>query len=108
MYLGCPGAGKGTLCRKLATDYSGCHLSVGDLLRATIHDEDSAESKELTPYIRSGSLVPTDILLKVLRRSTAQDVLENSLFFLIDGFPRLLQQGIEFETKVGVHPFFVL
>ena len=105
MYLGCPGAGKGTLCSKLAAEYNGCHLSVGDLLRATILDEESTERRELTPYIRSGSLVPPAMLLRVLRRSIAQIIHETPLFLLIDGFPRLLQQSIEFETEVGIHPF---
>jgi UMP-CMP kinase len=107
MYLGCPGAGKGTLCSKLAAEYKGCHLSVGDLLRATILDEESTEGRELTPYIRSGSLVPPDMLLRVLRRSIAQNIHETPPFLLIDGFPRLLQQGIVFETEVGVHPFLI-
>jgi UMP-CMP kinase len=74
MYLGCPGAGKGTLCSKLAAEYNGCHLSVGDLLRITIPDEESTERRELTPYIRSGSLVPPAMLLRVLRRSIAQNI----------------------------------
>jgi len=108
MHQGCPGAGKGTLCGKLASEYNGCHLSVGDLLRAKIHDKDSPESTELTPYIRSGSLVPTDVLLRVLGRSIAQGIRENPQFFLIDGFPRLLEQGIEFETQVSVRSFFIL
>jgi adenylate kinase family enzyme len=110
MYLGCPGAGKGSLCSKLAAEYNECHLSVGDLLRATILDRESTERRELTPYIRSGSLVPPTMLLRVLRRSVAQNIHETLLFLLIDGFSRLLQQGIEFETEVGVHPFriFVL
>jgi hypothetical protein len=87
MYLGCPGAGKGTLCSKLAAEYNGRHLSVGDLLRATILDEESTERRELTPYIRSGSLVPPAMLLGVLRRSIAQNIHETPLFLLIDGFP---------------------
>jgi UMP-CMP kinase len=71
MYLGCPGASKGTLCKKLAAEYNRCHLLVGDLLWATIHDEESTERRELTPYVQSGSLVLPDMLLRVMRRSIA-------------------------------------
>jgi len=102
IYLGCPGAGKGTLCKKLATEYGGCHLSVGDMLRTTMYNEESTEQAELTPYIRSGTLVPTDLLLKVLSRSISQNLRESPTCLLVDGFPRLLQQGIEIEAEVGV------
>jgi UMP-CMP kinase len=91
MYLGCPGASKGTLCSKLTAEYNGRHLSVGDLLRATILNKESTERRELTPYIRSGSLVPPAMLLRALRRFITQNIHETSLFLLIDGFPRLLQ-----------------
>jgi UMP-CMP kinase len=107
MYLGCPGAGKGTLCSKLAAEYNRCYLLVRDLLRAMILDKESTKRRELTPYIRSGSLVPPDMLLRVLRRYIAQNIHETLLFLLINRFPRHLQQGIVFETEVGVHSFLI-
>lgn len=94
------------MCGKLASEYNGCHLSVGDLLRAKTHDKDSPESSELAPYIRSGTLVPTDVLLGILEGAITQGTREKPLFFLIDGFPRLLEQGMEFEIKVGAYHFF--
>jgi UMP-CMP kinase len=91
IYLGCPGASKGTLCKKLAIEYGECHLSVGDMLRTAMHDEESTERAELTPHIRSGTLVPMDLLLKVTKRFISQNLRDNPTWLLVDGFPRLLQ-----------------
>jgi adenylate kinase family enzyme len=98
-YLGCPGAGKGTLCKKLAAKYNGCHLSVGDTLRATVQDEHSIERAELAPYIRNGTLVPTDLLIKILNRILAQDASQTRRSLMLDSFPRRLQQSIEVESE---------
>ena len=70
------------------------------MLRAAIQDEQSHERAELTPYIQNGTLVPSDLLIKVLNRSIAQKEREARQFLLIDGFPRRLQQGIDVEAEV--------
>jgi UMP-CMP kinase len=101
-YPGCPGAGKGTLCKKLAAEYNGCHLSVGDILRATVQDGHSIERAELASYIRNGTLVPTNLLIEILNRAIAQDAPSTRRFLMLDGFPRRLQQGIDVELEVQI------
>ncbi|GAB1604797.1 adenylate kinase-like [Argonauta hians] len=96
--VGGPGSGKGTMCAKLAQLYGFCHLSSGDLLREEVASG-SSRGKELNNIMVKGELVPMDVVLQLLREA----LISRSAFtkcFLIDGYPRELQQGIKFEQEV--------
>ncbi|KAJ3394771.1 hypothetical protein HDU84_006914 [Entophlyctis sp. JEL0112] len=103
--LGGPGSGKGTQCMRLVESLKYAHLSTGDLLREEIKRGTSLGA-ELEEIMREGKMVPLEITLRLL--TTAMDGLKSKVpGFLIDGFPRTMEQALEFEKTVG-HCKFVL
>ncbi|KAH9483813.1 UMP-CMP kinase [Psilocybe cubensis] len=106
--LGGPGAGKGTQCAKLVEDFNFCHLSAGDLLRAEQNREGSQYGKLIQTYIREGTIVPMEITIKLLENAmgdalgskTGEGWGEGRGRFLIDGFPRKMDQAVKFDESV--------
>ncbi|KAJ7543786.1 hypothetical protein O6H91_09G052600 [Diphasiastrum complanatum] len=95
--LGGPGSGKGTQCELIVRDFGYTHLSTGDLLRNEIKSG-SEIGKSCEYIVKEGKLVPLEITMKLL-----QDAMDkvSCKHFLIDGFPRAVEQAYEFESKVG-------
>lgn len=102
--LGGPGAGKGTQCENLVRDYGFTHLSAGDLLREERNREGSQYGELINHYIKEGLIVPMEITIKLLEIAMVKS---GSKRFLIDGFPRKMDQALEFEKSV-VDSAFVL
>uniref|UniRef100_A0A8C4MRU9 Adenylate kinase 1 n=1 Tax=Equus asinus TaxID=9793 RepID=A0A8C4MRU9_EQUAS len=102
---GGPGSGKGTQCEKIAQKYGYTHLSTGDLLRAEA-SSGSARGKVLSEIMEKGQLVPLETMLDMLRDAMVAKV-DTSKGFLIDGYPREVKQGEEFEQRIG-HPTLLL
>ncbi|XP_071154904.1 uncharacterized protein [Mytilus edulis] len=98
--IGGPGSGKGTQCAKIVEKYGFCHLSSGDLLRAEVQSE-SDRGKRLNEIMEKGELVPLDEVLALLRDAMEKKVSEGVKCFLIDGYPRELEQGERFEKEVA-------
>ncbi|XP_033731674.1 adenylate kinase isoenzyme 5-like isoform X3 [Pecten maximus] len=96
--VGGPGSGKGTQCERIVQQYGFTHLSTGDLLRAEVASG-SARGKELTAIMESGQLVPLDVVLQLLKEKMV-DAASTSSGFLIDGYPREMEQGTRFENEV--------
>ncbi|KAK9240417.1 adenylate kinase-domain-containing protein [Lipomyces kononenkoae] len=103
--LGGPGVGKGTQCANLVRDYDFVHLSAGDLLRAEQAREGSEYGELISTYIREGKIVPQEITIALLRNAMQDAVKEGHSKFLIDGFPRKMDQAIKFEEDVAVSEF---
>eukprot|EP00768_Dysnectes_brevis_P002535 gnl/Dysnectes_brevis/1898_a2180_2444.p1 GENE.gnl/Dysnectes_brevis/1898_a2180_2444~~gnl/Dysnectes_brevis/1898_a2180_2444.p1 ORF type:complete len:200 (+),score=31.58 gnl/Dysnectes_brevis/1898_a2180_2444:64-663(+) len=97
--LGGPGAGKGTQCQKLSESYPIRHFSAGDLLRAEMKKTDSPDKKLIDHYIREGLIVPAEITVKLLKNAMTSDT--QSRLFLIDGFPRAIDQWECFQKIIG-------
>ncbi|EOA80700.1 uncharacterized protein SETTUDRAFT_100202 [Exserohilum turcica Et28A] len=101
--LGGPGAGKGTQCQKLVSDYGFKHLSAGDLLREEQNREGSQFGEMIKTYIKEGTIVPMEVTIKLLEnamRSSMESGENDKKLFLIDGFPRKLDQAHAFERSV--------
>lgn len=107
--LGGPGAGKGTQCAKLVNDFNFCHLSAGDLLRAEQHREGSEYGELIRTCIREGTIVPMEVTIKLLENAMKERLASPSEKdgwtqgrgrFLIDGFPRKMDQAIKFDESV--------
>ncbi|CCU99508.1 unnamed protein product [Malassezia sympodialis ATCC 42132] len=109
--LGGPGAGKGTHCAHLVEDYGFVHLSAGDLLRAEQARPGSQYGQMIADYIKDGKIVPMEVTISLLRNAIQQALRENEASqregwgdgkgrFLIDGFPRKLDQSHKFEESV--------
>ncbi|KAG6932864.1 adenylate kinase 5 [Chelydra serpentina] len=97
--VGGPGSGKGTQCEQLAQQYGFTHLSTGDLLRGELTSS-SERSKLIKDIMECGELVPGDIVLTLLKEAMIAS-LGDTKGFLIDGYPRDVKQGEEFECKIG-------
>uniref|UniRef100_A0A8C2UDM9 Adenylate kinase 1 n=1 Tax=Coturnix japonica TaxID=93934 RepID=A0A8C2UDM9_COTJA len=100
--VGGPGSGKGTQCEKIVHKYGYTHLSTGDLLRAEV-SSGSERGKKLKAIMEKGELVPLDTVLDMLRDAMLAKA-DSSKGFLIDGYPREVKQGEEFEKKVRAVP----
>ncbi|MCJ1227398.1 bifunctional uridylate/adenylate kinase [Toensbergia leucococca] len=101
--LGGPGAGKGTQCANLVRDYNFTHLSAGDLLRAEQDRPDSQFGGMIKEYIADGKIVPMEVTVQLLENAMTDVVKEKGSGkgrFLIDGFPRKMDQALKFESAV--------
>ncbi|KAI5465915.1 adenylate kinase-domain-containing protein [Mariannaea sp. PMI_226] len=101
--LGGPGAGKGTQCSRLVHEHGFIHLSAGDLLRAEQQRPGSQFGELIKDYIRNGLIVPMEVTIKLLENSMAESLQKSGSKkgrFLIDGFPRKMDQAIKFEETV--------
>jgi len=107
--LGGPGAGKGTQCARLVEDFGFCHLSAGDLLRAEQHREDSEYGHLIQTCIREGTIVPMEVTIKLLENAMRAAIKEERTGegwsngysrFLVDGFPRKMDQAVKFDMEV--------
>lgn len=96
--LGGPGSGKGTQCDKIVAKYGFTHLSSGDLLRNEVQSG-SERGKQLSQIMEKGDLVPMFVVLDLLAEAMIGK-LEGSKGFLIDGYPREVAQGEEFEKEI--------
>lgn len=104
--LGGPGAGKGTQCERLVDRYGFTHLSAGDLLRAEQARPGSEFGTLISDCIKNGTIVPMEVTIKLLENAmlAAMRDAEGSggkkPRFLIDGFPRKMDQALKFEETV--------
>ena len=102
--LGGPGAGKGTQCDLLVERYGFIHLSAGDLLRAEQDREGSTYGDLIKEHIKEGVIVPLEITVKLLEDAIRREIGKRrdgrQCRFLIDGFPRKMDQALAFEQAV--------
>jgi len=94
--LGAPGAGKGTQCAKIVEHYGWNHLSTGDLLRQEVA-AGSELGEAAAELMRAGQMVPTSLILELL---VGAMVGAGGGRFLVDGFPRKLDQLHEFQQRI--------
>lgn len=102
--LGGPGSGKGTQCTKIVDTFGFVHLSAGDLLRAEINSGNE-NGTMIQNMIKEGKIVPAEVTVKLLEKAMKES--ENDKF-LIDGFPRNLDNRKCFESVTGIEPQFIL
>jgi adenylate kinase len=98
VFLGPPGAGKGTIAKELSLRTSIVHISTGDLFRSEIRNN-TVLGLQAKGYIEEGKLVPDDLVADIVNhRLLCSDC--NDGFFL-DGFPRTLPQSKLLESKLN-------
>jgi len=98
--LGGPGSGKGTQSAHLVQDYGFIHLSAGDLLRAEQDRSGSEYGQLIKDTIKDGKIVPMEVTVKLLENAMHAKLSNATGKFLIDGFPRKMDQAAFFESSV--------
>ncbi|MCC9599872.1 adenylate kinase [Stieleria sp. JC731] len=89
VFIGPPGAGKGTQCRRLKDELGIPHISTGEMLRAT--SSESPIGKMIADLIDGGNLAPDDLVMQyVVERLRKPDCQNGAMF---DGFPRTVNQA---------------
>lgn len=96
--LGAPGAGKGTQAVMISQRLGLVHIASGDLFRQE-QDSGSELGKIAKSYMEKGSLVPDEVTVRmILGRIAAPDCAKG---FLLDGFPRTLEQAKALEQALS-------
>ncbi len=90
VFIGPPGAGKGTQAERIVKKYGIAHLSTGDMLRAA-RDAKTAVGVEAETYMAAGQLVPDAIIVAIIGERLEQPDCQNG--YLLDGFPRTIAQA---------------
>ncbi|MBQ6595483.1 MAG: adenylate kinase [Clostridia bacterium] len=95
VFLGPPGAGKGTQASGVSARLKIAHISTGDMFRSAIRNE-TPTGLEAKKYIDAGLLVPDSVVIDMVRERLAMPDCENG--YLLDGFPRTVEQAEVLET----------
>jgi adenylate kinase len=90
VFLGPPGAGKGTQAARLAAKYGLPHISTGDMLRAAVQ-EGSELGVRVDAIMASGALVPDEVMLDVVEERLAKPDCSGGA--VLDGYPRTRGQA---------------
>jgi adenylate kinase len=90
IFLGPPGAGKGTQAQQITRDFGIVQISTGDMLRTQIRNNTPLGIKA-NEFIKNGNLVPDNLIIDMIDHELSFTDLENG--YLLDGFPRTLGQA---------------
>ena len=90
VFLGPPGAGKGTQAEKICQELSIPHISTGDMLRSAIVAA-TPTGLRAKAFVEAGQLVPDEVLIDMVRDRLNEADCANG--YLLDGFPRTVHQA---------------
>lgn len=99
IFLGPPGAGKGTQAVRIAQQYGIAHISTGDMLRSEIRNG-SKLGEEAKAFIDRGELVPDSVIIGMVEQRIQAEDCKNG--FLLDGFPRTTEQADALSKLVEI------
>jgi adenylate kinase len=95
VFLGPPGAGKGTQAALLGQEYGACQVATGDILRKAVQEQ-TPLGKKAAECIDKGKLVPDDVMLPLVAERLRQEDCRKG--FILDGFPRTIAQAEGLEA----------
>lgn len=90
VFMGPPGAGKGTQAEKIIENYQIPHISTGDMFRKAIKDQTEL-GMEAKRYMDQGALVPDHVTIGIVKDRLSESDCKSG--FLLDGFPRTVDQA---------------
>ena len=106
IFLGAPGAGKGTQAEVVSERLSIPTISTGNIIRAAIKDG-TEMGKKAKDFIEKGALVPDEVVIGIIKDRLKEDDCKNG--FILDGFPRTVPQaealdemGIEIDKVIDI------
>jgi adenylate kinase len=100
IFLGPPGAGKGTMAARVADEFSIPHISTGDIFRANIKNETEL-GKKVKSILDSGDLVPDEVTIELVKDRLQKDDAQNG--YILDGFPRTIPQAEALSGFSTIH-----
>ena len=92
--LGAPGSGKGSLAKKISSDFNIPQISTGDLFRKCVK-EDNEFARRVKAIMASGELVPDEFTVELLKKRIKEKDCQKG--FILDGFPRTVVQAEALE-----------
>ena len=95
IFLGPPGAGKGTQAQRVCAALNIPQISTGDILRRAMK-EGTPTGLKAKAYIEAGQLVPDEVIIDIVRDRLAQSDCQNG--YILDGFPRTVPQAEALES----------
>ena len=98
IFLGPPGAGKGTQAQLLSELSSIPHISTGDILRSAVNAQ-SPLGQKAKGYMDRGELVPDNLILDLIKERLAQEDTKEG--WILDGFPRNVSQAGFLDKLLG-------
>jgi adenylate kinase len=98
VFIGPPGAGKGTQAERLVKTYKMAHLSTGDMLRAA-RDAKTEVGVKAEKFMSAGALVPDEIIVEIIAERLAASDCQGG--YLLDGFPRTIAQAEALDTMLA-------
>ena len=98
VFVGPPGAGKGSQAEHIVSKYNLLHLSTGDMLRAA-RDAKTPVGLKAEEYMSAGKLVPDEVIIAIIKERIAQP--DSDRGFLFDGFPRTVVQAEELDKALA-------
>lgn len=102
IFLGPPGAGKGTQAKVAAKECGLPHLSTGDMLREAIA-RGTPLGKKVQPLLGRGELVPDELVMSMVEERLSQP--DCAKGFIFDGFPRTLPQAEQLDRLLEANGF---
>ena len=99
VFLGAPGAGKGTQAAKVAESMKIAHVASGDLFRDAVK-KGTELGKLVKGYMEQGKLVPDDVTIKVIAEKLNDPECASGVIF--DGFPRTLEQAQALDKALAL------
>ena len=98
IFLGPPGAGKGTQAQILSENHQIPHVSTGDILRAAVAQQ-TPLGKQAKDYMNRGELVPDTLILNLIQDRLSYEDTANG--WILDGFPRNVNQAAFLEELLA-------
>ncbi len=94
IFLGPPGAGKGTQAAGVSAHLGVPHISTGDMFRSAIRNQ-TPTGLEAKRYLDAGELVPDSVTIAMVKERLSMDDCKKG--YLLDGFPRTVEQAIALD-----------
>jgi len=98
VFLGAPGAGKGTQAAVIADKLGVAHIASGDLFRQAV-EKGTELGKSVKAYMDKGTLVPDDVTIQIISERLNEPDCKNGCVF--DGFPRTIEQAKALDNMMA-------
>lgn len=97
LFMGPPGAGKGTQAKIICDDYNIPQISTGEILRAAVKNGTEL-GRQAQEFMNAGKLVPDEVVIGIVRERIKEP--DASKGYILDGFPRTIEQARALDSML--------